>query len=57
VPKDKLELTFTQDKETKGTFRYAEDGDEPIIGSVYIRKPAAEKLGNPTAIKVTVEAK
>jgi hypothetical protein len=57
VPKDAVTLTFTKDKETKGTFRYAEDGDEPVVGTVYVRKAAAEKLGNPEKITVSIQAK
>ena len=52
-------LSFEQDKETKGTRRFAEDapdGERPTIGSIYITKTALAELGDPTAVTVTVEA-
>ena len=58
----KYELTFTVEKETKGAVRYAENGvgqfDEPVIGTLYVRKSAFKELGAiPRNISVTVEAK
>lgn len=47
-------LTFEQDKETKNKTRYAEQADEPIVGSLYVRKAEAAKLGK--KVKVTIEA-
>lgn len=44
--------------ETKGTFRYAEQGEENAIGTLYLRKAAAAALGitSPDAkLKVTIE--
>jgi len=54
-------LTFTQDRETKGAIRYAEDGvgkfDEPTVGTLYVRKSAFKELGRiPATLTVTVEA-
>lgn len=43
---------MSQDKETKGAVRFA-DGQGH---NLYLRKEEAEKLGNPKAVKVTVEA-
>ena len=40
-----------QDKETKGTVRFA-DGQGH---NIYLRKEEAEKLGSPKAITVTIE--
>lgn len=56
----KYELSFTLEKETKGAARYQEDGvgqfDEPIVGTLYVRKSAFKALGEiPTGLKVTVE--
>lgn len=47
------EQSFTQDKVTKGSVRYHEDSDDPVVGSIYIRKAA---LGPdwPETITVTV---
>jgi hypothetical protein len=52
---DGLEIEFTKAKETKGTFVYAEDDDNPKIGSLYLKKAAAAELGNPEKLFVTVE--
>jgi len=46
-------------KETEGTIVYSEDqssGEAPIIGTLYLKKYAAAKLGNPKTIEVTVTA-
>ncbi len=45
-------------KETEGTIVYSEDqssGEAPIIGTLYLKKYAAAKIGNPKAITVTVD--
>lgn len=49
-------LTFTREKVTKNTVRYAEDvvaGQPPLIGTLYIQKWAA---GDAEKVRVTVEA-
>lgn len=51
-----VELEFTQERETKGTFRYEEDGDDPAVGKLYLKKDAAKKLGNPKSLTVTIAA-
>ena len=33
-------ITMTQDKETKGTFRFQADADDAVIPTVYVRKGA-----------------
>jgi hypothetical protein len=52
----KLELTFTRDKVTPGTFRFKEDapaGVRPTVGSIYVLK---DKLPADTdKIRVTIE--
>jgi hypothetical protein len=50
------ELTFEQEKETKNTVRFQEvviDGEQPVIGPLYIQKHA---LGSepPKTVTVTV---
>jgi hypothetical protein len=57
--KKKQEIFFDQDRETKGTFRYAEateDGARGIMGTIWIRKDVAEKLDCVDSVKVTLEA-
>jgi hypothetical protein len=52
---NKMELSFKKEKETKNTVRYMEEGADPCIGFVYIKKT---KLGTPypNELKVTIEA-
>lgn len=50
---------FTQDRETKGTFRFREDEEDKanqVMGSAYLKKEAAAKLGNPESITITIES-
>lgn len=56
---DKITFTAIKDRETKGTLRYAEEGEEDTQAcrTLYIRKSALNKIGTPTAIKVTIEGK
>jgi len=56
-----FELSFTKDRETKGTIRYAEDASEdrpePYIGTLYVRKFALATIDTPESITVTVTVK
>lgn len=40
-----MNILFTFEKETKGTYRFKENGDDPIIGTIYIKKSAIKNLG------------
>jgi hypothetical protein len=57
-----VEVLFDFDRETKGTYRYGEvvNGTERgIMGTIYLRKDIAEKLGvtdEDSGLKVTLEA-
>ena len=58
----KIELTFTQQKETKRTMLFQEElgeqgwSDQDVaVGPLYVKKQALELIGNPTKIKVTIE--
>jgi hypothetical protein len=51
--KKPLVIDFEQDKETKGTIRYAEQ-DTEHVGFIYLKKKAASDLGNPQRLQVTV---
>lgn len=48
-------LTFTLEKETKGTYRYAEvaDGPNPVVGTLYIKKSALTGDA-PSTLTVTI---
>lgn len=50
----KRELNFTKDRETKGTYRFAEEGDNPIVGNLYVKKEAFAGGAAPDKLKVTV---
>lgn len=62
APSGTIILDFDQDKETKGTHRFQEqgvpDGGRAKIGSLYITKEALEAAGliNTTKLVITVEA-
>lgn len=61
APAPVAELSFKMDKETKGTYRYAEQGIEPggrgVIGSIYLNKSLFNGSAAPQEITVTVAAK
>jgi len=54
-----FKITMKKERETKGTWRYTETGDAPLIGILYIPKLTSKtQLGGfPDIIEVTVEAK
>lgn len=53
-------IALTLDKETPGTYKYAEvekDGKPPVLKSLYVQKWAVKSQGNaPVAITVTIES-
>ena len=50
-----ITVALQKDRETKGTWRYAEvTEDDPVIGTLYVRKPAARRLGDPESIPLTI---
>jgi hypothetical protein len=55
---EQLVIELTREKETPGTVRFQEqDPDEdPKVGTLYVKKAASQRLGNPTRIRVTIEA-
>lgn len=52
-----MKITFTKSGETKGTFKYSEDKEPNKIGTLYLKKDAANELGNPDKVELTVVAK
>ena len=57
---DKLEMTFTVEKDTKNTRRYAEDASDgpPSVGTLYVQQWALKQLAGgalPERVRVTVE--
>jgi hypothetical protein len=57
---DPLTLTFTKERETKGTWRYAEDVEDasqrPTIGTIYVLKTVLAEPGDPDKLTVTIQA-
>jgi hypothetical protein len=53
----KLTLKFVSERETKSTWRFQEQhaNSEPIVGTLYVKKAALAKLGNPGFLTVTME--
>lgn len=50
-------VTLIKDKTTVRTVRYAEVPDstgEPIIGTLYVKKSALDRLGHPDSIVVSI---
>lgn len=52
----KVEVTFDEPVEKKSVVRWNGSDDEEVLTNVYVGKPAMKKLGNPSKIKVTIEA-
>lgn len=51
-----ITITFKLDKETKGTYRYAEVADsDPYVGTLYVKKGGPIGEGAAT-LTVTIEA-
>lgn len=48
-------LYFEQDKITKGAVRFGEKGDNPVVGSVYVRKSEVPGIEDVKAITVTIK--
>lgn len=40
-----MQLEFEFEKETKGTLRFKEKADEPVIGTLYVKKSSLKELG------------
>lgn len=52
----KVEIVLQQDKETKGTIRFASKDEEAPIQQVYVDRKFAETLPAPRTIVLTVTA-
>lgn len=53
-----IKVDFLLERETKGTRRFQEvhaDTEEPMIGTLYVRKSALARIGNPEKLAVTIE--
>jgi hypothetical protein len=52
-------VTFAKEKETKNTVRFAEqvkDGEDALVGVLYVQKGTAGVLGNPETLTMTLTA-
>lgn len=52
----KIEVTLNHERDTKGTKVYSTEQDGVAARNIYITKAGAEKIGNPTKVKLTIEA-
>lgn len=50
-------IKFEFEKETKGAVRYKEISDDPVIGTLYIRKAHLKELGITGSGNIVVEIK
>lgn len=48
-------VSFVKERETKNTVRYAEQGDETVIGTLYVKKAVAENLPDEFTITLPTE--
>lgn len=57
-PPKSIELEFTREKETKGTQRFAEEGEKTsqVVGVLYVKKDGDKRLGAPERVRVTITA-
>ena len=55
---EQLVIELVRGKETPGTVRFQEQepDQDPKVGTLYVKKAASLRLGNPTRIRVTIEA-
>jgi len=53
-----LEVTFDKDRETKNTVRFEErvGEDPPMVGTLYLQRWALRRLGDPTVLRVQIDA-
>jgi len=47
-----IRIGFTYDRDTKRMYRFREDAEEPLMGSLYVSKRALEQ--RPARIEVTL---
>lgn len=57
---DSHTVMFDFEKETSGTWRYKErvlnEGDLPVIGTLYVKKTAIREMGEPAVMTLTITA-
>lgn len=55
VKKKAVVLEFEREKATKNKQRFAEVGENPTVGVLYVTKKTDESLGEPDSLRVTIE--
>ncbi len=50
-----MEVILKRDKETKNSIRFTEEAEDNHAKNLYLLKSEVEALGNPQALKVTIE--
>jgi hypothetical protein len=54
---EKITVRFVKERETKNTVRFAEqhdDTEDPVVGTLYVKKSAVARLGNPESLTVEI---
>jgi len=49
-----MKIKFVYERDTKRTYRFHEDSEDPWIGTLYVKKTAFQR--RPDAVEVTVKA-
>ena len=49
-----MKIKFVYERDTKRTYRFHEDAEDPWIGTLYVKKTAFQR--RPDAVEVTVKA-
>jgi hypothetical protein len=52
----KVTVTMTDPQEKKAVVRYNNEVDNAALASIYISKDALKIIGNPSSVKITIEA-
>lgn len=50
-----MEIRFEFERATKNTHRFKECSEEPVIGTLYVKKSALKELGESEVLIVTIE--
>jgi len=54
--KKRVTVVLSDPQEKKAVVRYDASADDAAISNAYITKVALKKLGNPSSVRITIEA-
>jgi len=52
----KVTVVFSERDDKKSVVRFNADSDTAAIANIYVTKDAMKELGDPAAVKITIEA-